>query len=276
MMNTADLTTPPPRDLPSDRLHDRKTHLLAEISRKRTQRKLFPLWSVNARRRVVVAIIVVAVVTVTAPALGLQHTITDWLRAEKAPPATELAFSTLDEGAPPGLETGVIPGTARKAFDVALPEGARATLWLAPTAKGGFCMMLELVDFQGRKRGRAGPGCDDRPNAAGYGLTIPGPISRDGLIERGPVVIYGHVNIKAATKAIIRFEDGTATELPLTRISSPIDAGFFVYGVPATNWKPAHRPTQLRYVDQDGNGVGEAYSPLILEVPSIPQTEPDK
>jgi hypothetical protein len=197
---------------------------------------------------------------VAAPALGLPQRIVKLLfsDAEPAPPRTELAFSTLDRGAPPGLETGVIPGTARKAFEVALPQGVRATLWVAPTANGGHCQMLQLADADGRSRGASGPGCDDRVNATGSGLTVPGPITARG-IERGPVVVDGHATIAEASSAIIRFEDRTETEIPLTWISQPIDAGFFVYGVPPANWEPGHLPTQLLYVDSDGNTVGRQH-----------------
>lgn len=197
---------------------------------------------------------------VVAPALGLPQKVVELLfsDAELATPRTELAFSTLDRGAPPGLETGVIPGTARKAFEVTLPQGARATLWVAPTAKGGHCEMLQLVDADGRSRGASGPGCDDRTNATGSGLTVPGPITPRG-IERGPVVVEGHATLADASTALIRFEDGTETEVPLTWISEPIDAGFFVYGVPPANWEPGHLPTQLLYVDSDGNIVGQQH-----------------
>ena len=197
---------------------------------------------------------------VAAPALGLPERVVELLfsDAEPAPARTELAFSTLDRSAPPGLETGVIPGTARKGFEVALPQGARATLWVAPTAKGGHCQMLQLVDAEGRPRGASGPGCDDRANATGVGLTVPGPITPRG-IELGPVVVDGHTTLVDANSAIIRFEDKTEALIPLVWISDPIDAGFFLYGVPPANWKRGHLPTQLQFVDTEGNSVGEQH-----------------
>jgi hypothetical protein len=211
-------------------------------------------------RLAAVALAALVAIAVTTTALGLDETVIDWFTAEPAPPTTELAFSTLDQGAPPGMETGVLPGTARKAFDVALPEGDRATLWVAPTAKGGFCTMLQLFDSAGRTRGGAGPGCDNRPRRSGHGLTIPGPISPEGEVERGPVVLDGHVNDKHASDAIVSFEDGTEISLPLTWISSPIDAGFFVYGLPSANWHAGHMPARLRYVDAEGNTVSRQYN----------------
>lgn len=208
---------------------------------------------------------------VVAPALGLpQEFIKLFSSGEPAPPRTELSFSTLDRGAPSGLKTGVIPGTARKAFDVDLPEGARATLWVAPTAKGGFCEMVELIDAARRPRGASGPGCDDRTNVTGYGVTIPGPISRQG-IERGPVVVTGYTNIGDASRAVIRFADDTELQIQLMWISEPIDAGFFVYGVPPANWEPRRLPSDLRFLDADGKVIGRhavRFGPLTSGSPS--------
>lgn len=197
---------------------------------------------------------------VAGPAFGVPQKVFELLfsSAEPAPPRTEIAFSSLDRGAPPGLETGVIPGTARKALEVALPQEARATLWIAPTANGGHCSMLELVDSDGRSRGGSGPGCDDRVNATGVGLTAPGPVTQRG-VERGPVVVEGHARTRDAIAAIIRFEDGAAVEIPLTWISEPIDAGFFVYGVAPANWEPGRLPAELLFVDSDGNRVGQQH-----------------
>lgn len=203
---------------------------------------------------------VAALLAVAAPAFGLpQRVVKLFSAAEPAPPRTELLFSTLDRGAPPGLETGVIARTARKAFEVELPEGVRGTLWVAPTAKGGHCELLQLIGADGRPRGTSGPGCDDRANATGVGLTVPGPITPRG-IDLGPVVVDGHTTLADASSAIIRFEDKTETVIPLVWISDPIDAGFFVYGVPPANWKRGRLPTHLQYVDMEGNAVGEQHS----------------
>jgi hypothetical protein len=129
-------------------------------------------------------------------------------------------------------------------------------LWVAPTATGGHCELLQLIGADGRARGASGPGCQDRANQTGYGITIPGPVTSRG-IERGPVVIDGHASVREASSAIIEFEDGTQARIGLTWISEPIDAGFFVYGVPPANWKPGRLPAVLRYVDVDGNAVGK-------------------
>lgn len=227
---------------------------------------------IRERRRAVprfafLGVAVLVATLIVTPALGLpQDLIRLFSSSEPAPPRTELAFSSLDRGAPPGLKTGVIAGTARKALEASLPEGGRATLWVAPTARGGFCEVLELLDAAQRPRGASGPGCDDRANVTGHGVTIPGPIGRNG-IERGPVVVTGYSNIDSARRAVIRFEDNSETAIQLTWISQPIDAGLFVYGVRPENWEPGRLPTELRFVNAEGDILGRPhvlrFGPLV-------------
>lgn len=210
-------------------------------------------------RLALLAIAVLIGTLIAAPALGLpQRLIQLFSGGKPASGRVELAFSTLDRGAPAGLESGVIPGTARKALDARLPEGARARLWVAPTANGGFCELIELVDATG-PRGASGPGCESRANVTGYGLTIPGPVGRRGIV-RGPVALSGYVNIRRAERAAIQFEDGTEVQMRLTWISEPIAAAFFVYGVPRRNWEPGRRPSELRYLDAEANVVGARHA----------------
>jgi hypothetical protein len=194
---------------------------------------------------------------IAVPALGLPQKIVGlFTSGELAPPRTERLFAELDRGAPPGLETHVLPGTARKALDASLPEGGIATLWVAPTARNGFCALIEIVDAAGRSDGASGPGCNDRTQPTGLGLTIPGPITADG-ISRGPVVVNGYSVDHDARAAIMRFENGKSVQLPLTWISEPIDAGFVVYGVPPANWQLGRLPVEVRFVDREGETVAE-------------------
>lgn len=198
-------------------------------------------------------------IVAASPALGVPQRLAKLFSSgEPAPPDTERQFSTLDRGAPPGLETRVLPGTARKALEEQLPEGARATLWVAPTARGGVCEMIEFIDARGRPRGGSGPGCDDRRGVTTYGLAI-SKLNGEG-IAAGPAVVDGRATIDSASAAVIEFEDGTVTELPLTWISEPIDAGFFVYGIPPTHRKLGHLPSKVRFVDRNGDRVGEAHT----------------
>lgn len=203
---------------------------------------------------------------VAVPALGLPQRIANLFeKGERAPARTEMHFSTLDRGAPPGLETHVIPGTARKAFTALLPEGATATLWVAPTSKGGYCEMIDLFRADGVSRGGAGPGCTGRDGEPGFGMIAPGPVSRDGVLE-GPLVVHGHAQNKEAIAARIRFENGTSVDRPLTWISKPIDAGFFVFGIPPSKWRPGQLPLDAQFVDANGNAVGRRVEFGLLKV----------
>jgi hypothetical protein len=210
----------------------------------------------RSRRYLLVAVAAAIAFVVALPALGLPQRFANLFESgEPAPAHTERLFSTLDRGAPAGLETHVIPGTARKALTASLPEGATATLWLAPTRSGGYCELIDLFRADGVSRGGAGPGCTRRDGEPGLGMIAPGPVSRQGVLE-GPLVVHGHAQDKQATAARIRFEDGTSVERPLTWISEPIDAGFFVFGVPPSNWRPGRLPLHAQFVDANGDAVG--------------------
>lgn len=206
----------------------------------------------RARPYILIAAAAAIAFVIAVPALGLPQRITNLFESgERAPAHTEKLFSTLDRGAPPGLETHVLPSTARKAFTALLPEGATATLWLAPTSKGGYCELIDLFRADGASRGGAGPGCTDRNGEPGFGMIALGPVSREGVLE-GPLVVHGHAQNKEATAARIRFENGTSVDRPLTWISEPIDAGFFVFGVPPANWRSGRLPLDAQFVDASG------------------------
>jgi hypothetical protein len=224
-----------------------------------------PLGRSRLRRPLVLALALGLVATViVAPVRGVPQRLAKlFTSGEPAPPRTERQFSTLDRGAPAGLETRVLPGTARKALETQLPDGARATLWVAPTARGGVCEMIEFVDARGRQRGGSGPGCDDRRGTTTYGLAI-SKLDGEGIAD-GPAVVDGRATIESAAAALIEFEDGTVVELPLRWISEPIGAGFFVYGIPLTHRKLGHLPLKIRFVDADGDPVGETHTLRLAE-----------
>lgn len=207
------------------------------------------------RRLGLIAAATLLAILAAAPALGLTDRVTNlFTDGELAPAQTELQFATLDAGAPAGLETHVLAGTARKALETPLPEGASAVLWVAPSADGGFCEMVELFADRGVPRGGGGPGCDSRANLTGTGLIAPGPISSTGVMH-GPLVLHGHATVPEAVAVVIRYQDGDTTTVPLTWISEPIDAGFFVFGVPRANWTIGQLPIELRFINSDGDAV---------------------
>jgi hypothetical protein len=173
------------------------------------------------------------------PAFGLGDKVVRLFGGgEPAPPRVEQSFATLDVGAPPGMKTGVIAEQTRK---IVLPNGV--ALWIAPTKAGGFCLFVV----------GGGGGCDaDRTLEFSPSFSIAGPITPDGVIRRGPVLISGSTTLADAASVEIRFDDGDSTTVPVVWVSAPIGAGFFGYDVPAPHWATGHRPVLLILRDGDG------------------------
>jgi hypothetical protein len=192
-----------------------------------------------------------AAIVAATPALGLRGQIVQFFgRGEPAPAPVVKDFGEIDVGAPPGMATGVIAGEARDVMEVPLSTGKTAVVWVAPTQAGGFC---GFTSTSGR-HSTGGGGCDrDRSLPFSPGLSIPGPISPQGEILAPPVVFDGDTLIHGATTVEIRFEDGESARTPVVWVSSPIDAGFFVYEVPEAHWRAGHRPVALVLEDSDGN-----------------------
>ena len=195
--------------------------------------------------------VALAAVVAATPALGLRGQIVQFFGGgEPAPAPVVKDFGEIDVGAPPGMATGVIAGETRDVMEVPLSTGKTAVVWVAPTRGGGFCV---FTSTSGR-HSTGGGGCDrDRSLPFSPGLSIPGPVSPEGEILAPPVVFDGDTLIHGATKVEIRFEDGESATTPVVWVSSPIDAGFFVYEVPEAHWSEGHRPVALVLEDSDGN-----------------------
>jgi hypothetical protein len=208
---------------------------------RRRARKL----SRHRRARSLAAGLACAVVAVAAatPALGLRGQIVQLFGGgEPAPAPVVEDFSQIDVAAPEGMATGVIAGEARDVLEVPLSTGKNAVVWVAPTKSGGFC---RFTSTEGRGS-MGGGGCDrDRSLPFAPGMSIPGPVSPQGEIEAPPVIFHGDTLIHGATTLEIRFEDGESATAPITWVSSPIDAGFFVYEVPQAHWAQGHRASLL-------------------------------
>src|SRR5262249_47131238 len=119
-----------------------------------------------------------AAAVAAAPAFGLGGKLVRLF--ESGPPAPapiERSFARLDAVAPPGFATGVVASQTRK---IVLP--GNVALWLAPTSRGGFCLFVE-----------GGGGQCDTARALKFWPTfsIGGNLSRQGVIESGPVLIDG-------------------------------------------------------------------------------------
>jgi hypothetical protein len=211
--------------------------------RRRTRRNVAKLCSAGA--------VGLAAIIAATPALGLRGQIVQFFGGgEPAPPPVVKSFGQIDVAAPDGMATGVLSHQTRDVLEVPLSTGKMAVVWVAPTRSGGFC---RFTSTEGRDS-MGGGGCDrDRALQFAPGLSIPGPISPEGEIEAPPVIFDGDTLIHGASRVEIRFEDGDSATVPVTWVSEPIDAGFFVYEVPQTHWGARHRPVSLVLEDQNGH-----------------------
>jgi hypothetical protein len=206
----------------------------------------------DARRRQRL-VVLLAAVTALLLAIGVASTFgvglpsLDFWRAEKAPPGARVVknFAALDQGAPPGMATGVIPDETRK-----VARFGDATLWVAPTRQGGFCTDL------------AGEGGCDRLGTVPLSVnwdTVEansGPPSA-GTSEGPPVVnrVSGYVNARWADGLEIHFEDGEVLTPEVVWVSKPIQAGFFSQSIPALHREPGHLVAAVVALDGSGRLV---------------------
>lgn len=166
------------------------------------------------RTRVLVACVVaVAILLVAVPALALTGavSVTSWFAKAPAPGAAVKQFQDLRRQAPPSHGPALVANEARILQVLPLPEGGRLSLYVAPTRRSGYCFQI----------GRLVLGCN--PNRtilfqAGFALT--------GIAGHG--IVYGSTLDGSAATVEIRGVDGRREELRLTRVSSPIDASFFM------------------------------------------------
>ena len=208
------------------------------------------------RRGVVVALAAAAAIVVSSAALGLSGRGYELFESNDPAPARVVqSFASLERSAPSGMAPQVIPGATRTVVARDLPTGDSTSLWVAPTATGGFCWQLGFVTDAGAPRGSSG-GCNDRQQVVSATLTIPGPV-RAETIARSTVAISGAVVGNEVDRLELRFADGDRVAIPLTWVSTPIDAGLFVYGVRSGDLQPTTAPTQLVAVDRGGRPVGD-------------------
>jgi hypothetical protein len=198
----------------------------------------------GARLGAAAAVALLAVLAAT-PALGLRgHIVQLFSSGEPAPAKVETSIAQMDVQAPPGMAPNVVAGETREVGRWPLSTGKTSILWVAPTQAGGFC--VEWSD--------AGAGCDrDRKLDFAPGLAIPGPISPQGVVEKPPVLVTGDTLLHEAANVEVQFEDGTDARVPLTWVSAPIDAGFFLYEVPFSHLERGHRMTDLVLEDTNGH-----------------------
>lgn len=166
----------------------------------------------RSRRKqlLLVAAILAGILLVALPAIAAFTSLIDFSSAPPAPTPIVERFGDLQRQAPPRMDPRVIATEARR---LDLPTTGRPiALFLAPTRTGGYC--FELADYAS--------GC----NAA---RTIPASVgfAAQSLTDEHAIV-YGSVLDPAAVSATISTHEGRKQTVPLTRVSAPIGASFFV------------------------------------------------
>jgi hypothetical protein len=211
----------------------------------------------RVRARMALAAALALAVLIVAPAVALHGRVLRLFKdAPPAPQRVEKSFALFEKGVPPRLQSGVEATEARKVLDVPVGSDETAILWLAPRVRGGFCTLMELDRAGGGRRG-AGGECTPLLRRLSFETSLHGRVSPTGEIRSGPVLLDGWVGISQAATLELAFEDGRTADIPLTWVSPPVDAGFFIYSVPELHWQPGHLPTTLVARDSEGKVLAQ-------------------
>lgn len=207
-----------------------------------------------ARRRAlaVAAAAAAALLLLAAPAFGLHRVVVSFFESEPAPQRVQLDFARQELGAPKGMAPGAIADQTRKLI-VLTAGGADTFVWVAPTRAGGFCTQWHVGAGGCRVRGVGGP------IGAGW-------MGRSEDL----MFLYGAVLSNDAARLELRYEDGTATDVPLTWVSPPIDAGFYFLEIPPAHLQHGARASELVLYDDDGDVLATEKAPV-----RDPLDEPD-
>lgn len=211
--------------------------------------------------------------TVTAVAFGLPQTIIDFFASPPAPAHVKNWFGAENVTAPPGMNPEAIPGEARKiataTFDVNHSDGGHPTahmLYVAPRKGGGFCYLWT----------KASGGCLSAKPPAESAAMGPLDVSWFGTGDGQAFLVDGWVRTGVTKTVEARFANGTATPIPVTWVSSPIDAGFFVYPVTLAHRTRAGALASLVALDASGKVLGRQSFPLTKPLDEdVVQTLPD-
>jgi hypothetical protein len=208
----------------------------------------------NARPWVLAAAATVgllALLAVPAIGLGLGGGL-PFFQGKRAPERVVEFFGNFHRGFPSGMDPGVIENQTRQVLDVKVAGGVRAVLWVAPTHGQGFCQLLEFA-------ATSGGGCVVHPIGFNPGIWYADSMSPPAAL------VNGTTDVPDARRVEVEFADGATAKVPLVWVSRPIDAAFFVYGIPRAHWYPGHTATAIVVRDADGHEL--ARTPFHLTVP---------
>ena len=148
-------------------------------------------------------------------------------------------FSTLDVGAPAGMETGVIPNQTRL-----VTTFGRVRLWVAPTRAGGYCYLME------------GAGGCDRPGTVPLSVGTGSGCNDTLHLDMGVLrVVAGAINPRWSETVELRFEDGTVLRPRIVWVSAPISQGFFYVPIGNDHRRAGHQLREVVALNDDGDIV---------------------
>jgi hypothetical protein len=187
------------------------------------------------------------VVLVVAPAFGLIRGVLPFFEAPRAPQPVRIEFESMNLGAPAGMSPQAIADNTREVGQFSFAGGLH-TLWVAPTKLGGFCFEWiggwggcsapnpDALSWNGDLELPAGIAAPAIPPRTGTTGTLPSSVAaaiRKARSLAVPTWISGYVNASNAQDIVIKFSDGTSVHPDIIWVSTPINAGFFSYNVPA-------------------------------------------
>jgi len=235
----------------------------AAVPRVRRAARLRPL-AVRFALAAAAALVLVAI----AVAFGWPGAIVDFFDAPPAPESVAKFFNTFDEMVPPGMKDGTV-GQPREVMTAIFDanhftptDPIEHTLYVAPRTDGGFCYLWtedggSCAAAEGATTATTtGPDVPHGPGPLSFGVTS---LEGDFTTE-----VDGFVRGDAQTVEA-RFADGSSVSVPVTWVSAPIDAGFYVYVVP-----PEHLNTDdplVSVVALDANGD-------VFDIQNVSVTKP--
>jgi hypothetical protein len=186
---------------------------------------------------------VLLLVLLVTPALAIRGGVFPFSSGEEAPQSIQSDFGSLEVGAPPGMAPGV-SAAARRVASMRATDGEHS-LWVAPTRNGGFCMQVDQL----------GGGCDrDRQ--------LPISVEMGRQTRSTPVLVWGSVLGDTVSSVDLNYQDGQASTLPVTGVTEPINAGFFLFEVPTAHESAGSRPISLTARDANGNTLASENIPV--------------
>jgi hypothetical protein len=222
-----------------------------EKSRLRSRRR-------SRRMAVIFGMTALLALLIVSPAIGLRgHIVRLFSDAPSAPERVVKSLTALETGVPEDAQGQSASLEAREVLDEPVGFDERAVVWLAPRPGGGFCSLLEL---QGPKDTSRGGGAECVPlmrHRLSFETSLRGSVSSSGEILSGPVLIDGWVSLANADSVEVQFEGGAAVTLPFVWVAGPVNAGFFVYGVPQAHWQSGQLPTAILVRDAEGNEIAQ-------------------